>query len=292
MKLLFFWDYDTQWGAERSRSGGGAKDWGPLEFVNTERLIELHGQYDVPACFAVVGAAALPGERPYHDPDQIRRLHEAGHEIGSHSLHHDWLPGLNRSALRETLRRSKEALEQCIGALVTSFVPPYNQPFDYPAGWSWSLSERREAGAERTGLSALCEALRETGYRFARVAYRPWTQRAMERLKGRRLDRPAELETIQGITCLRLNTPGGFHEAVQQCLREHLDRPGYWVVYGHPHSLSLPGHQAEAHLVDLLRQVAEWKQSGQVEVALPRHLTEKSPPSGAASQKPIQVPAT
>ena len=57
-KLIIFWDYDTQWGADRSRSPGGAKTWGNLEFENTERLLELHAQYGVPACFAVVGAAA------------------------------------------------------------------------------------------------------------------------------------------------------------------------------------------------------------------------------------------
>lgn len=292
MKLLFFWDYDTQWGAERSRSGGGAKDWGPLEFENTERLITLHEQYDIPACFAVVGAAALPGQRPYHDPDQIRRLHQAGHEIASHSFHHDWLPGLNRKALLETLRRSKDALEQCIGAPVTSFVPPYNQPFDYPRGWSWSLSERREAGTDRTGLRGLCEALKETGYRFARVAYRPWTQRVRERLKGRRLDQPAQLETIEGITCLRLNTPGGFHETVQRCLQEHLDAPGYWLVYGHPHSLSRPGNQCEAYLRALMTQVAEWKHSGSVEILRPQELTEDHLPPFAAPEARSELQST
>src|SRR4051812_42902564 len=144
--LLFFWDYDTQWGADRSRGPGGPKNWGHLEFPNTDRLLELHAQYEIPACFAVVGAAALPGERPYHDPGQIRRVHEAGHEVGSHSFHHDWLPGLNRRALLQTLSASKDALEQCVGARVVSFVPPYNQPFDYPGGWSFSISERRGAG--------------------------------------------------------------------------------------------------------------------------------------------------
>src|SRR5215470_10951843 len=82
--FMIFWDYDTQWGADRSRSGGGPKSWGALDFENTERLLQLHEQFDIPACFAVVGAAALPGSRPYHDPEQIRRIHQAGHEVASH----------------------------------------------------------------------------------------------------------------------------------------------------------------------------------------------------------------
>src|ERR1700752_3269800 len=82
--VLFFWDYDTQWGADRSRANGGPKSWGEFEFENTDRILELHQEFGVNACFAVVGAAALPGERPYHDPNQIRRIHAAGHEVGSH----------------------------------------------------------------------------------------------------------------------------------------------------------------------------------------------------------------
>src|ERR1035437_987735 len=94
--FVIFWDYDTQWGGDRSRSPGGPKNWGRLDFENTERLLELHAQFNIPACFAVVGAAALPGLRPYHDPDQIRRIHAAGHEIASHSFQHDWLPAHGR----------------------------------------------------------------------------------------------------------------------------------------------------------------------------------------------------
>jgi hypothetical protein len=177
--VMVFWDYDTQWGADRSRCGDGTRPaaWGHLEFPNTDELLDLHARFDIPACFAIVGAAALPGERPYHDPAQIRRVHAAGHEIASHALRHEWLPALDRRALQRTLRESKDALEQCIGAPVTSFVPPFNQPFDYARGWSFSLAERREAGARRTTLRVLCETLRETGYQFCRVAYSPLSER-------------------------------------------------------------------------------------------------------------------
>src|SRR5262245_40676508 len=100
--VFFFWDYDTQWGADRSRGNGGPKSWGALEFENTDRILELHADFGVKACFAVVGAAALPGERPYHDPNQIRQIHAAGHEVGSHAFRHEWLPGLSSQQLIET----------------------------------------------------------------------------------------------------------------------------------------------------------------------------------------------
>ena len=62
-RCVLFWDYDTQWGADRSRGGGTPKAWGMAEFDNTERLLELHARFNIPACFAIVGAAALPGGR-------------------------------------------------------------------------------------------------------------------------------------------------------------------------------------------------------------------------------------
>lgn len=270
--LLLFWDYDTQWGADRSRSGGGPKDWGPLEFTNTERLLELHAAHGIPACFAVVGAAALPGERPYHDPEQVRRIHAAGHEVGSHAFRHEWLPALSPAALRETLASSRDALEQCIGERVVSFVPPFNQPFDYAGGASLSLSERREVPRGRTDLARLCSALRETGYRFARVAYRPIAQRLAERIRGRRLDRPARLVSIRGLGCARLNTPGGFDAASVSMVERVAEEGGIAVVYGHPHSLRTGGPQDERHLVPFLERVSALRRAGRLEVRLPREL--------------------
>ena len=269
--VLFFWDYDTQWGGDRSRLAGGPKDCS-TEFANTDELLNLHARYDVPACFAVVGAAALPGTRPYHDPAQVRRLHEAGHEVASHSHRHEWLPRLSRSALSETLRQSKDALEQCIGAPVVTFVPPYNQPFDYVPGWSISLAERREAGTDRTGLERLCETLRETGYRCCRVAYRPFSQRLAEYVCRRRLDTPQQPRGIAGVTCLRLNTPCGFGETSIRIVRRCAAEGGVVVVYGHPHSLRTGNSQDVSHLVPFLEEVQRLRAAGRIATPLPRQL--------------------
>lgn len=234
---MIFWDYDTQWGADRTRCAGPRPaTWGHLEFPHTDELLDLHARFAIPACFAIVGAAALPGARPYHDPAQIRRVHAAGHEIASHALKHEWLPALSREQLRRTLRDSKDALEQCIGAPVHAFVPPFNQPFDYAGGLSFSLAERREAGAHRTTLRLLCELLRETGYRFCRVAYSPLSERIREWIgldrwpsssrpasfssspssspsaaesSSSRAFRPGPPSTIAGVTCVRVG-PCGF----------------------------------------------------------------------------------
>jgi hypothetical protein len=272
-RLLLFWDYDTQWGADRSRIPGALKTWGPLEFENTERLLELHAEYEVPACFAVVGSAALPGNRPYHDPNQIRRIHAGGHEVASHSHRHEWLPGLNSQALRETLRSSKDALEQCIGSPVTTFVPPWNQPFDYARRLSISLSERREVRAQRTDLRGLCETLEETGYRFCRVAYRPLHERIMDQL-GNRRESPRAPELISGVTCLRLSNLG-FARASSQLVERCIKFGGFAVIYAHPHSVHLGGVQDESCLVPFLKHISGYRRAGHLRVCLPREIDGK-----------------
>jgi len=274
--VMLFWDYDTQWGADRSRSGGGPKDWGPLEFENTERLLDLHAELGVPACFAVVGAAALPGEQPYHDPRQIQRINEAGHEVASHSFQHEWLPGLSPVELRETLRKSKDALEQCIGSRVCAFVPPFNQPFDFPQRLSFSLSERRDVRRNRVDIKKLCKALSETGYEFCRLTYRPLYEYVTDRVFGPRdvgVTRPFR---FGGITCVRMNTQGGFGPAVRALLERSCDHGGVWVLYGHPHSLSNSSStQREEELIKVLRLMAALKTEGRIRYGLPRDFSKE-----------------
>lgn len=274
-RLVVFWDYDTQWGADADRRRGlPVQNFGECaDYECTERLLELHADYDIPACFAVVAAAALPGERPYHDPAQIRGLHEAGHEIASHGYRHEWIPELDSRALRSMLVQSRHALEDCIGAPVTSFVPPYNQPFDYPRGLSFSRSERRAVPRGRTGLGQLCGALHETGYDFCRVAYRSLGQRALDRMVGRRIESPGRVSRIGQVHCARLNTPCGFASATLAIVDEAVRTGGLVVAYGHPHSLRGNGAQAEQWLVPFLDHVRQLRQAGVLDVVVPRELT-------------------
>jgi hypothetical protein len=275
--LLLFWDYDTQWGGDRSRTPGGAKEWGRLEFQEADRLLELHAEYGVPACFAVVGSAALPGEHPYHDPAQIRRIHEAGHEVASHSFRHDWIPGLSPGELRESLTSSKKALEDCIGAQVVSFVPPYNQPYDYPGRMAFSISERREAGRVRTDLAGLCEGLRDTGYQFCRVTYRTLGERVHDAVRGKAMHRPTALETIRGIRCARMNATGGFNDRAHAMLDRCVKDGGITVVGGHPHSLHAGNSQDEKYLVPFLARAREYHREGRLRFCVPRDLLGGTP---------------
>lgn len=271
-RLLLFWDYDTQWGfdADRARGLNPRAEAGPREFECTERLLALHARLGIPACFAVVGAAGEDGARPYHDPDQVRRLHSAGHEVASHGYRHEWVPGMDGHALREMLLKSRTALESCIAHPVTTFVPPYNQPFDHPAGWSISLQERRAVPSGRTSLRGLCRALKETGYHFCRIADRSLWRRAADRIAGHPMNRPSRLVSIAGIRCARLNTPCGFGPHTLEVVSDAGRRGGLVVAYGHPHSLEADNDQREDLLVPFLERVARLRDAGRLRPMLPR----------------------
>lgn len=274
-QLLIFWDYDTQWGTDADRRRGlpGPSHGHDADYECTERLLELHARYRLPACFAVVAAAALPGERPYHDPGQIRRIHRDGHEVASHGFKHEWIPELDPRSLRRMLAQSRDALEDCIGARVSAFVPPYNQPFDHPRGLSFSRAERRAVPHGRTDLGLLCDALHEAGYDFCRVAYRSLAQRARDRIVGRPVERPARVSRIGHIQCARLNAPCGFTSATLAVVDHAVWAGGLVVAYGHPHSLHAGGAQDERWLVPFLEHVQQLHAAGHLEVLLPRDLT-------------------
>lgn len=86
---------------------------------------------------------------------QVRELARAGWEIGSHSLTHLRMDGSDREALRHEARRSREVLEDVLGAPVTGFCYPYGAH-----------------GAEAV------EAVRDAGYDYAvAICHSPFTGR-------------------------------------------------------------------------------------------------------------------
>jgi hypothetical protein len=120
----------------------------------------------------------------------------------------------------------------------------------------------------------LCDALRETGYRFCRVAYRPLHVRLAEYLLGRRIDAPQRPAGIRGVTCVRLNTPCGFQERSVRMLERCAERGGFVVVYGHPHSLRSGNSQDVSQLVPFLEVVQRLRRAGRIQTRLPRQVLE------------------
>lgn len=85
---------------------------------NTDRLLELLGDAGARSTCFVLGWVA---ERR---PQLVRRIADAGHEIGSHGFWHQPLPELAPAEFREDVRRSKVLLEDLAGSPVRGYRAP------------------------------------------------------------------------------------------------------------------------------------------------------------------------
>ncbi len=98
--------------------------------ASTERILELLARAgNVPATFFIVGEIAES------HPKLVRRIAEAGHEIGSHSHDHRRIHRFQPDAFRDDLRRSLDALQQTAGVPVVGFRAP---TFSLMAETSWA----------------------------------------------------------------------------------------------------------------------------------------------------------
>ncbi len=85
---------------------------------NTDRLLDILGEFDVQATFFVLGWVA---ER---FPELVMRIHRAGHELASHSYDHGLVYAKTPDAFREDLRRARSAIEDASGVTVTGYRAP------------------------------------------------------------------------------------------------------------------------------------------------------------------------
>ena len=92
---------------------------------NTTRLLDIFEQADVHATFFVLGWVA---ER---FPTLVKRIHDAGHEVASHSYDHGLVYDKDPEAFRADLRRARHAIEQATGVAVRGYRAP-----------SFSITER------------------------------------------------------------------------------------------------------------------------------------------------------
>ena len=58
-------------------------------------------------------------------PEYVKKIDEAGHEIGTHSATHSYMSKLDESAIRLELQSSSEAITRVTGKEVNLFRPPY-----------------------------------------------------------------------------------------------------------------------------------------------------------------------
>ena len=93
-------------------------DDGPNPAV-TPYLLDLLAEHGVRATFFLIGTHVLA------QPALTRRIAEAGHAVGNHTMHHLRLPRHLDSTIRAELTACNDALEQTLGRPVTLFRPPH-----------------------------------------------------------------------------------------------------------------------------------------------------------------------
>lgn len=92
----------------------------PTEAVvrNTERHFELFQEYGCKATWFFLGNVAE------QFPQLVRKIAEAGHEIGVHGYHHTLIHQMTPEEFRSELRRAKEAVENAAGKSATGYRAP------------------------------------------------------------------------------------------------------------------------------------------------------------------------
>jgi len=102
-----------------------------------DRLLELLARHGAGATFFVLGWVA---ER---QPQVVRAIAEAGHEVASHGWDHRGVMDQRPDEFRESVRRTKVALEDLTGVAVAGFRAP---SFSIVPGCEWALDVLIEEG--------------------------------------------------------------------------------------------------------------------------------------------------
>ncbi|KAK6839169.1 hypothetical protein PG989_016528 [Apiospora arundinis] len=100
-------------------------DDGPSPFTPT--LLDILDRNKVPATFFIVGSNGngLITDESTGMPATLRRMHAAGHHIGSHTFTHADLMTLTTEQRRAEVENNEAAIAQVLGFVPTYLRPPY-----------------------------------------------------------------------------------------------------------------------------------------------------------------------
>jgi polysaccharide deacetylase family protein (PEP-CTERM system associated) len=105
--------------------------------ANTVRILQILEEYNFRATFFVLGWVAE------HDPELIREIVNAGHEIACHSYAHRMVHTLAPEEFRRDLRRARETIEEAAGTKVLGYRAP---TFSIGRENQWALEILAEEG--------------------------------------------------------------------------------------------------------------------------------------------------
>ncbi|MBS3169518.1 polysaccharide deacetylase family protein [Candidatus Woesearchaeota archaeon] len=263
-KLLIYWDYELQQGADVSTQK--YKD-GVEDYHQTEFILNYLQDKPIPTCFAVVGITAERGGLPYHAPQQLKKMAKLGHEVGSHTYSHKRITQLNFPELVAELQKSKQAIEKASGQKCTAFVPPWDKPqfffnlaIDFKPGTIFPKNSI-------LNKEKILHALRQTGYKTYRTC--PLTSR----FALFHLSKPKYSKGIIEIPCRLSN---GFSTEAKKLVKKAISQRGIAVIYAHPRGLAHPGPQHKHKFIEFIDFVEKQIERKKLEVVLPHDLQRES----------------
>lgn len=218
--------------------------WGGFEPTverDTDRILELLAEHDTRATFFVLGWVAA------RYPALVRRIADAGHELGSHSYWHYEVYKHTTRLFRDDIAASIQAIEQAGGTKVVGFRAP---SFSLVPGCEWALDVLLDLGI-RYDASVFPARRAHGGYPSGRW---PGT---LATPSGRTIhELPMSLYELgplrlpfSGGGYLRLMPTRLLHHAMQQ--HEQAGRPA--VVYLHPWDFAPAGPRTKMPLTSRLK---------------------------------------
>ena len=259
-KLIIYWDYELQRGPDTSNLH--IKKSGIDDYRQTNFILDFLKKTEIKCCFVVLGMSAEKGNLPYHAPDQIRKMAELGHEVGSHTYDHKRLSNISYDSLLKDLIVSKRLIEKASRTPCVSFVPPWDKP-----QYLFSLSLRgidlknrfRGISLSKLSYSDFCSALKKAGYQTYRIC--PFG--VINKIK---LSKPVFYNEV---LCVPSIINNGFTEKHKLLVKKAIRNKGLAVVYGHPLGLKENGPQNKRHFVDFIKYVTKQVKNKKLDVIVP-----------------------
>jgi polysaccharide deacetylase family protein (PEP-CTERM system associated) len=210
-----------------------------------DRLLSFLDERDVHGTFFVVGWLA---ER---EPDMVRRIAEAGHEVASHSYEHELVGRLGPARFRDSARRSKRVLEDITGQPVLGYRAP---SFSIVPGLEWAFDILVEEGYRYD--ASLFPVSQHPTYGYPGIAPDP---SRLERTSGSLMEFPATTARLLG---LALPASGGAYfrllpyQLARRGLREAAARGAPGMFYIHPWELDEWVPEVDAPWLQFVRTFA------------------------------------
>lgn len=140
MQILSF-DVEEHWrieAASRLQFDAERRDYYARRVGPTTRwILDELARHDQKATFFLVGQLAQA------QPDLVRDIARAGHEIANHSWDHQRVHNFTPEQFRQDLRQSRDALEQIVGQPVVGYRAP---TFSIVRHTAWALDVLAEEG--------------------------------------------------------------------------------------------------------------------------------------------------